>query len=118
VLGFPIAIVLGWALEVTPDGIKRTEAAPQAQAVQGEQAKQEATPALLGTRTLVVAGLLVAVGIGLGAGWWLKPGEDGPQDATTGDPVTPSAAAAPGRPMPCPRPAPSLPRSAWRASRA
>jgi hypothetical protein len=28
VLGFPIALVLGWALEVTPDGIKRTEAAP------------------------------------------------------------------------------------------
>jgi hypothetical protein len=30
VFGFPIALVLGWALEVTPDGIKRTEAAPAA----------------------------------------------------------------------------------------
>jgi hypothetical protein len=50
VLGFPIAIVLGWALEVTPDGIKRTEAAPQAQAVQGSR-PGEATPALLGKRT-------------------------------------------------------------------
>jgi TolB-like protein len=65
-LGFPIALVLAWALEVTPDGVKRTGAAP-------EEA-EEGTPSLLGTRTLVVAGLLVAVGIGLSAGWVLKPG--------------------------------------------
>ncbi|MEE8487342.1 MAG: hypothetical protein V3S56_04175, partial [Gemmatimonadota bacterium] len=25
-LGFPLALVLAWALEVTPDGIRRTEA--------------------------------------------------------------------------------------------
>jgi TolB-like protein/Tfp pilus assembly protein PilF len=67
VLGFPIALVLGWALEVTPDGIKRTEAAPAA------QVEQAATPALLGKRTLVVAGLLVVLGVGIGAGWFLRP---------------------------------------------
>lgn len=58
VLGFPIALVLGWALEVTPDGIRRTEAAPAAQGDEG------VTPALLGKRTLAVAGLLVVLGIG------------------------------------------------------
>jgi TolB-like protein len=65
-LGFPIALVLAWALEVTPDGVKRTGAAPQE--------AEEGTPSLLGTRTIVVAGLLVAVGVGLSAGWALKPG--------------------------------------------
>jgi hypothetical protein len=65
-LGFPIALVLAWALEVTPDGVRRTGDAPDEIA--------EGTPSLLGTRTLVVAGLLVAVGVGLSAGWVLKPG--------------------------------------------
>jgi adenylate cyclase len=65
-LGFPIALVLAWALEVTPDGVKRTGVAPKE--------PEEGTPSLLGTRTLVVAGLLVAVGVGLSAGWVLKPG--------------------------------------------
>jgi TolB-like protein len=69
-LGFPIALVLAWALEVTPDGVKRTGDAPKE--------TQEATPSLLGTGTLVVAGLLVAVGVGLSAGWVLKPGAAGP----------------------------------------
>lgn len=65
-LGFPIALVLAWALELKPDGgIQRTEAA---------ESTTEETPALLGKRTLIVAGLLVAVGIGLSAGWLLKPG--------------------------------------------
>ncbi len=65
-LGFPIALVLAWALELKPDGgIERTEAA---------DATPKETPALLGKRTLIVAGLLVAVGIGLSAGWLLKPG--------------------------------------------
>lgn len=68
VLGFPIALVLAWALELKPDGgIQPTKAA---ETMPGE------IPALLGKRTLIVAGLLVAVGIGLSAGWFLKP--DGP----------------------------------------
>jgi TolB-like protein len=71
VLGFPVAVVLGWALEVTPDGIKRTEAAP---AEPGEAA----TPALLGKRTVFAAALLVVLGIGLGAGWLLKPAPEPP----------------------------------------
>jgi hypothetical protein len=114
VLGFPIALVLGWALEVTPDGIRRTEAVPAGQAASDTPGE---TPALLGKRTVLASALLVAVGIGLGAGWLLKPGEDGPQDATTGDQVAPSAAVAPAANA-VPAAAPGLPRSAWRASRA
>ncbi|NGP54125.1 hypothetical protein [Thioalkalivibrio sp. XN8] len=71
VLGFPIALVLGWALELTPDGIRRTEAVAELEPEQGDAAG--ATPALLGKRTVLVAGLLVVLGIGLGAGWFLRP---------------------------------------------
>jgi TolB-like protein len=71
VLGFPLALVLGWALEVTPDGIKRTEAAPA-------ESGDAATPAVLGKRTVLAVALLVAVGVGLGAGWFLRPAADLP----------------------------------------
>jgi TolB-like protein len=66
VFGFPIALVLAWALDITPDGIKRTEPAPA-------ESSDAATPALLGKRTVFAAALLVAVGVGLGAGWFLRP---------------------------------------------
>ena len=82
VLGFPIALVLAWALELTPDGIKRTESAPAAQVEQGK------TPALLGKRTVFVAALLVVLGVGLSAGWLFKPGAPGP--------VEPAAVIEPG----------------------
>ena len=71
VFGFPIALVLGWALELTPDGIRRTDAAPAA-------ASDAPPPALVGKRTVFAAALLVAVGFGLGAGWLLKPAADAP----------------------------------------
>ncbi|MCH8479369.1 MAG: hypothetical protein LAT56_15715 [Wenzhouxiangella sp.] len=77
ILGFPIALVLAWALELTPEGIKRTDGVA---AVEGESA---ADPALLGKRTVLVAALLVAVGVGLGAGWVLKPGETSPTEPVT-----------------------------------
>jgi ABC-type phosphate transport system permease subunit len=69
VLGFPIALVLGWALELTPEGIRRTEAVTDSEAAQSDASGT--TPALLGKRTVLVAGLLVVLGIGLGAGWFL-----------------------------------------------
>ena len=97
VLGFPIALVLGWALEVTPEGIKRTEAAAGAQA---GQAAPDTTPALLGKRTVLASVLLVAVGIGLGAGWLLKPGTDDAQQPVTATTPTPPAAAAPDHARP------------------
>ncbi len=69
VLGFPIALVLAWALEMTPEGIRRTEAAPA-------DASGAPAPSLLGKRTVFAAGLLVVLGIGLGAGWFLRPTTD------------------------------------------
>ena len=83
VLGFPIAMVLGWALELTPDGIKRTEAAPA-------ETSDVATPALLGKRTVVAAALLVVLGVGIGAGWFLRPAS-GP-DASLAGPLEQVAA--------------------------
>ena len=70
VLGFPIAMVLAWALELRPDGsVGRTEHSAD---------PSEAAPAALGKRTLIAAGLLVAAGVGLSAGWFLKPGGAAP----------------------------------------
>lgn len=74
VLGFPIALVLAWALELTPEGIRKTDAP-----VAGEAAAGESAPALLGKRTVLAAALLVVLGIGLGAGWLLKPATDAPE---------------------------------------
>ncbi len=64
-LGFPIALVLAWALELKPDGgIQRTAST---------EIGPTEPPALLGRRTLIVSGFLVAVGVGLSAGWLLRP---------------------------------------------
>jgi TolB-like protein/thioredoxin-like negative regulator of GroEL len=87
VLGFPIALVLGWALEVTPDGIKRTEAAPA-------ETSDAATPALIGKRTVFAAALLVVLGVGIGAGWFLRPASV-PEIAPAAEPVAALAADAP-----------------------
>ena len=85
VLGFPVAVVLGWALELTPDGIKRTEAAPAV-------TSNAATPALLGKRTVLAAALLVAVGVGLGAGWFLRPAAESPGVSPPAASLGPAAA--------------------------
>jgi TolB-like protein len=85
VLGFPLALVLGWALEVTPEGIKRTEAAP---------AVDEPPPSLLGKRTVFAAVLLVVLGVGIGAGWFLRPAS-APEVAPAAQPVATLATDAP-----------------------
>jgi TolB-like protein len=84
ILGFPIALVLAWALELTPDGLKRTESAPAAQTAQGP------VPALLGKRTVFVAALLVVLGVGLSAGWLLKPGAPGAVEPVAGPATVPA----------------------------
>jgi TolB-like protein/Tfp pilus assembly protein PilF/preprotein translocase subunit Sec61beta len=66
VLGFPVALVLAWALEITPAGLRVTPSAAPEELAQPQ-------PSLLGKRTVAVSALLVAVGIGLGAGWFLRP---------------------------------------------
>src|SRR6056297_706418 len=90
VLGFPIALVLGWALELTPEGIKRTEATPS-------ESSEAATPALLGKRTLFASALLVVLGLGIGAGWFLRPvgaPEAIPAEESAAAPVATAATAA------------------------
>lgn len=65
-LGFPVALVLAWALELTADGLRVTSA-PTA------EDRAQPPPSLLGKRTVVLAGTLVVLGVGLGAGWFLRP---------------------------------------------
>lgn len=54
ILGFPIAVVLAWALEVTPDGVRRTDAASPEHA-----ARAGADPS-----GMLPVGLLALVGVG------------------------------------------------------
>src|ERR1043166_2031925 len=56
-LGFPVALILAWAFELTPSGIKRTE-----DVALNESIRQKTGRKLLG----VIAALLV-----LAAGWWV-----------------------------------------------
>jgi len=77
VLGFPIAMVLAWALELRPDGsIHRTEPA--------EPGGTDIP--LLGRKTILAAAALIVLGVGLSAGWMLKSDT---QSMITG--TTPSA---------------------------
>jgi TolB-like protein len=68
VLGLPLALVLAWALELTPDGVRRTEPATP----------HEPAPSLLGGKTVLALALLVIVGASLSAGWLLKPSGPAP----------------------------------------
>lgn len=69
-LGFPIALVLAWAFEKTPQGMKRTEAAAGGQlaAIASESAARRWFPglaAIAGTALLLIGG------------WWIFGGEPG-----------------------------------------
>ncbi|MEE8487343.1 MAG: hypothetical protein V3S56_04180 [Gemmatimonadota bacterium] len=71
ILGFPIAVVLAWALEVTPDGIRRTEEAGEGEV---EQIVADSW------RSRWPVGFAAGVGtvLLLWAGWWaLGPGDAG-----------------------------------------
>jgi TolB-like protein/cytochrome c-type biogenesis protein CcmH/NrfG len=73
-LGFPLALILAWAFEVTPDGVQRTEAAAtgEIEAIVAEPASKRWP-----------AGLLALVGMAalLAGAWWAgrttAPGMDG-----------------------------------------
>jgi TolB-like protein len=64
-LGFPLALALGWALEITPEGVRVTTS-------QAQHAGSP-PPSLLGRRTVIAALVLLVLGSGLGAGWFLRP---------------------------------------------
>ena len=73
VLGFPIAVVMAWALELTPEGVKKTERARE-----GELESIVALP----PKRRWPAGLLALAGIALLAvgGWWVYR-DAGPESA-------------------------------------
>ena len=66
--GFILAVALAWAFELTPDGVRRTGAHPGAGKLRDEP--------VLGARSAIVAVGLVVLGVGVGAGWFLKPKPD------------------------------------------
>jgi hypothetical protein len=55
-LGFPIAVILAWAFELTPEGMKRTENVPP-EAILPEWSKRKFAT-LIASVSLVAAGLL------------------------------------------------------------
>lgn len=88
VLGFPVALVLAWAFEVTPEGVKRT---PTARA--GGGGEEPGPQRWLSFRSAVVVVLMVAAGV---AGGWLAGRSGGAGDATVdGDPALTSVAVLP-----------------------
>jgi TolB-like protein len=89
-LGFPVALVLAWALELTPDGVRVTRGAP----AEGDGG----STALLGGRTIAVVALLLAVGAGLGAGLILAPRTTVEPGNVMGPGATPDGAASAAAP--------------------
>jgi hypothetical protein len=66
-VGFPVAVALAWALQVTPGGVK-----PEAPAASGELEEIAAQPAA----KRWPAGVLALVGVALlgGSSWWIRIG--------------------------------------------
>jgi adenylate cyclase len=71
-LGFPMALFLSWAYELTPDGVRRTEDASPAEAVAGRTGRR--------LDRLIVVGALVIVALVGAERLWLA-GRDAPQPA-------------------------------------
>jgi len=68
-IGFPIAVILAWAFDRTPDGVQRTQPA-SAEEIEREVGAPAAQRWPIGIAALVGAGL-----VGLGA-WWVLGGPD------------------------------------------
>jgi serine/threonine-protein kinase len=87
VLGFPLAVALAWAFEITPEGVKRTEEALHPPEPSDRQASEVSeSPSWISLQTTVVAISLVLVGIFLAWGFRHLP------DAVDAAVETPSAA--------------------------
>jgi len=77
VFGFPIALVLAWAFEMTADGMRRT---PEAEPLAGEDQPQTGR-ARAGYRVLVGLGLIAAAAA---SGWYLTGGGGTTPDVSEG----------------------------------
>jgi TolB-like protein len=86
VIGFPIALIIAWAFEVTPEGLRRTEALSDAalDAIVAQPAGQRWPAGILG----LIGGLAIAT-----AGWWALA----PRHGSTAGEAAMEAAAAAGR---------------------
>jgi hypothetical protein len=88
-LGFPVALVLGWVLELTPAGVRITPAADAA-------VPAGPPPALIGGRIALLVTVLVLLGAGAGAGWLLRPADGASWPAAeAGAPISNSVAVLP-----------------------
>lgn len=84
ILGFPLVLVLAWAFELTPRGLKRARD-------EDEELGGSATPWLTGRSAAVVA---LALAVGLAGGWMARSG--GPDaTGTEGEPTRSSIAVLP-----------------------
>ncbi len=78
-LGFPVAVVLAWAFEMTPQGVRRTEPETSAEARAPEQHRHVGRKLDL----IIIAVLAVAVAALLWRQFGMQPGAAKPDAATT-----------------------------------
>src|SRR6185437_13593548 len=92
VIGFPIGIVLAWAFELTPDGVRRTEPA------HSPEARDERETRAIARRlnAVIIAVLLIAVAL---LGWRLLVVQHGETLAGKAGPASPGGAVAAKSPV-------------------
>jgi TolB-like protein/Flp pilus assembly protein TadD len=69
-LGFPIALALAWAFDLTPEGVRPEMSAKAATAPPASGSPLGGRGSWVGGRTLLVTGVMLAIGLALGAGWF------------------------------------------------
>lgn len=77
-VGFPIALVLAWAFDVTPAGVQRTD----------DEGQPVLRRARHGTLSIALLGILVAILAGFGYWWWRRPGPSTQATAAASAPST------------------------------
>jgi TolB-like protein len=77
ILGLPVAAIMAWLFQVTPEGVRLTDTPEPA----GPAAPHTRW---FGARALLAIGAMLVLGIGLGAGWFLKSRTPAPDIDTAG----------------------------------
>ena len=57
VLGFPVALILAWAFEITPEGVRKTDEIPPGKSIRWK-AGRKIDFAIIGILAMAIAGLL------------------------------------------------------------
>ena len=86
-IGFPFALILAWAFEMTPEGIKREQEVDRSQSITSETGKK--------LNALTIAILVAAVGFLLVDKFVLQPGDPGQTDEPALGEIRPSIAVLP-----------------------